>query len=164
LIDRIDPKGQVYAFPEEIQADLKTISTALERNNARQICSFLSSWQPVFASVGDDLEINDNSGQREMLHVLRKKEDNKRWPKLWAALSRVKTFVRRSILEDYAAKDQTIVLASGSLLADRAITKGHYRLSQDLHTDVDYRSDRLVYGVIIPLDSRGVELWVSLTD
>ena len=163
MIDRNDPKGQVYAFPEEIQADLKTISTALERDNGRNISSHRKGWQSVFASVGGDLAINDNDGQREMMHVVRKK-DNTRWPKHWAALSRVKDVVRSRIQEDYVPNGQTVFLASGSLLADRAIGKGQDRLSQDLHTDVEYRWPRQIYSVIIPLDSRGVELWVSLTD
>ena len=122
--------------------------------------SYRGDWQSVFASVGDDMEINDNSGQRQMIHVLRKK-DKTRWPKHWVALSRVKDAVRFIIQEEYVPNDREVFLASGSLLADRAIVKGQDRLSQDLHTDVDYRWPRQVYSVIIPLDSRGVELWVS---
>ena len=117
----------------------------------------------MFASVGDDLEINDNYRQRVMMHVLKMKRETRRWPKHWAALSRVKDAVRSIIQEDYVPDDQAVFLASGSLLADRAIVKGQDRLSQDLHTDVDYRWGRQVYSVIIPLDSQGVELWVSLT-
>jgi hypothetical protein len=117
----------------------------------------------VFASVGDGLEINDNDGQRQMMHVLRRK-NLARWPKHWAALSRVKDVVRSMIQEEYVPNDQAVFLASGSLLADRAIGKGQDRLTQDLHTDVDFRCSRQVYSVIIPLDRQGVELWVSLTN
>ena len=120
----------------------------------------------MFQSVGGDMEINVNYGQRQMLHVLRKKDSwppKQRWPRHWAALSRVKDFVRSIIQEEYVPNDREVFLASGSLLADRAIVKGQDRLSQDLHTDVDWQWGRQVYSVIIPLDSQGVELWVSLT-
>ena len=147
-------------------ADLKTISESLQSDRGRKLCSHRKDWQPVFQSVGGDMEINVNYGQREMLHVLRKKDSwppRQRWPRHWAALSRVKDFVRSIIQEEYVPNDREVFLASGSLLADRAIVKGQDRLSQDLHTDVDYRWGRQVYSVIIPLDSQGVELWVSLT-
>lgn len=117
-------------------------------------------WAPVFASVdGNEMKTYTNGRQRVMKRIMNRSRENGTNPELWKALSRLKEVVRSQVQMDLVSDSHTVVLKSGSVLADMPLAD-KVRVSQDLHTDVDPQGQLQIFGVIIPLEGP-VDLWVS---
>lgn len=123
-----------------------------------------TNFKPVFVSArGPNKELDTNGAQRESIPILRYppyKNDKAAWGKF----NTLKDEIRKVVQVLANEPNSQVMLRQGSIIRDMPLATGEYkgRKSQDLHTDVDFGDKGpKVYGVIVPLDSKGSSIYVS---